>query len=175
MNNKTEVCDGSIINKPPKPTYQQVIEDRYLKENKTPIPYEAGGAPDQSEEDGKRGMIEAGRSTDDFKIGRDGTPNGFNELKVEEDKNYISFGLDYLAKRCFLKEFDLNEDIELPPTTILSKAIEQVEQMGNYKVMVALVDGDKSKPKEERLYTFTDIESKKLRGVIYKEMEKDFE
>lgn len=61
------------------------------------------------------------------------------------------------------------------PTTLLSKAIEQVEQMGDYKVMVALVDPDNSKPKEERLYTFTDIESKKLREVIYKEMERNFE
>lgn len=60
------------------------------------------------------------------------------------------------------------------PTTILSKAIEQVEQMGNYKVMMALVDLDKGdRHKEERLYTFTDIESKKLREVIYKEMEKE--
>lgn len=59
------------------------------------------------------------------------------------------------------------------PTTILSKAIEQIEQMGNYKVMVGLVDLDKSKPKEDRLYTFTDIESKKLREVIYKEIEKE--
>lgn len=57
------------------------------------------------------------------------------------------------------------------PTTILSKAIEQVEQMGNYKVLMALVDLDKSKPKEERLYTFTDIESEKLREVIYKRIE----
>lgn len=61
------------------------------------------------------------------------------------------------------------------PTTILSKAIEQVEQTGNYKVMMALVDLDKSKPKEERLYTFTDIESEKLREVIYKKIEEDYE
>ena len=96
------------------------------------------------------------------------------------------------GKIAYIKEYDVGEapdqteeikrrygdrivKIEPQPTTILSKAIEQVEQMGNYKVMVALVDGDKSKPKEERLYTFTDIESKKLREVIYKEMEKDFE
>lgn len=59
------------------------------------------------------------------------------------------------------------------PTTILSKAIEQVEQMGNYKVLMALVDLDKTKPKEERLYTFTDVESKKLREVIYKGIEKE--
>lgn len=62
------------------------------------------------------------------------------------------------------------------PTTILSKAIEQVERMGNYVVMVALVDLNKGdKPKEKRLYTFTDVESKKLRKVIYKEMEKNCE
>lgn len=60
------------------------------------------------------------------------------------------------------------------PTTILSDAIEQVEQMGNFGVMVALVDRDTSKPKEERLYTFCDINSKKLREVIYKEMEGEF-
>lgn len=65
--------------------------------------------------------------------------------------------------------------IEPAPTTILSSAIEQVEQMGNYKVMMALVDLDDTKPKDERLYTFCDIESKKLREVIYNEMEKEFE
>lgn len=59
------------------------------------------------------------------------------------------------------------------PTAVLSKAITQVRQMGNYKVMVALVDLDKSKPKEERLYKFTDIESKKLREIIYKAIEKE--
>lgn len=62
--------------------------------------------------------------------------------------------------------------VEPGPTTVLSSAIERVEKMGNYKVMVALVDLDKSRPKEERLYTFTDIKSKKLREVIYKEMER---
>lgn len=63
--------------------------------------------------------------------------------------------------------------LESAPTTILSHAIEQVEQMGNYKVMMALVDLDDIKPKEGRLYTFCDIESKKLREVIYKEIEKE--
>lgn len=64
-------------------------------------------------------------------------------------------------------------EVKQEPTTILSKAIEEVEKRGDYKVMVALVDLDKSKPKEDRLYTFTDIESKKLREVIYKEIEKE--
>lgn len=62
------------------------------------------------------------------------------------------------------------------PTVILSKAIEQIEQMGNYKVMMALVDAEgfkNGKPKDDCLHTFCDIESKKLREVIYKEMEKD--
>lgn len=65
---------------------------------------------------------------------------------------------------------------ETAPTTVLSSAIEQVEQMGDYKVMVALVDLDrtKPKPKEERLHTFCDIKSEKLRKVIYREIEKEF-
>lgn len=67
-------------------------------------------------------------------------------------------------------------EVKQEPTTILSRAIEQVERMGNYVVMVALVDLNKGdKPKEKRLYTFTDVESKKLRKVIYKEMEKNCE
>lgn len=65
-------------------------------------------------------------------------------------------------------------EVRQAPTTILSKAVDQVRQIGNYKVMMALVDLNKGdKPKEGRLYTFTDIESKKLREVIYKEMEKE--
>lgn len=91
-----------------------------------------------------------------------------DELKMEEGKDYVGAGF-IEGKHAFVKEFDV------APTTILSNAIEQVEQMGNYKVMMALVDLDDAKPKEERLYTFCDIESKKLRNVIYSEMEKEFE
>lgn len=75
--------------------------------------------------------------------------------------------------------FNQNLDVQikknnLVPTTILSKAIEQIEQMGNWKVLVAIAnakDYKDSKPKDECLYTFCDIESEKLREVIYKRIE----
>lgn len=77
----------------------------------------------------------------------------------------------YVGGYCQPPKRRLPDGYSTAPTTILSKAIEQVEQMGDYKVMMALIDLDKSKPKEERLYTFTDIESEKLREVIYKRIE----
>lgn len=107
-----------------------------------------------------------------------------DELNTEEgimpemDKYFINDGLIYRQHPNGEKHYvggAPSQVEEIAPTLILSRAIEQVEQMGNYKVMVALVDLDNTKPKEERLYTFCDIESKKLRGVIYKEMEKEFE
>lgn len=98
---------------------------------------------------------------------RDGTftVKEYDTLKVDFNKEKEFFSKQYYK-------------YSLAPTTILSKAIEQVEQMGDYKVMVALVDLRKDgKPlkKDERVYTFTDIKSKKLRGVIYEELEKNFE
>lgn len=59
-------------------------------------------------------------------------------------------------------------------TTLMSKVINDVERMG-YKVMVALVDLEGvGKDKEDRVQTFCDIESEKLRKVIYKEIENEF-
>lgn len=128
-------------------------------------------------------IIKNGRPAWEFMATReaDGTStlNGFNECEIGEGKDYIDTGL-VEGKIAYINEYDEGVIPGFPkwhptePTTILSKAIEQAEQMGYYKVMVALVDLDKGdKPKEERLYTFTDIESKKLREVIYKEIEKE--
>lgn len=94
--------------------------------------------------------------------------NVYNML--QKGNEYISY---LMAAGAYKPKRRVHDGYSDAPTTIISRAIEQVEQMGNYKVMFALVDLDKSKPKKECLYTFTDIESKALREVIYKEMEKE--
>lgn len=110
-------------------------------------------------------------------------------ITLERNRDFVNSGL-VSPQYASVEEYDVgeapdqteeierrhnNHTVYTEPTVILSRAIEQVEQMGAYKVMVALVDLDDNKPKEERLYTFCDLESKKLREVIYKEMEKEFE
>lgn len=65
-------------------------------------------------------------------------------------------------------------DMNRPVTVAMSEAIEYASKKG-YKVMIALLDCNKgTMTKEDRLHTFTDIESKKLREVIYKEIESEF-
>lgn len=67
------------------------------------------------------------------------------------------------------------EACELEPTTIMSKAIERIEKLGDYKVMVALVNetNDTDIKIEDRLHIFTDIRSAKLRSAIYKCIEEN--
>lgn len=86
-----------------------------------------------------------------------------------EEKDYIG-GSFTTPKRAEIKELDVTE-----PTVIMSKAIKDIEQHGNYKVLVAIVDlEDRNKPARECLDIFCDIESKSLREVIYRENEKGF-
>lgn len=89
---------------------------------------------------------------------------------LQRGNEYLSY---LIASREYKPKRRVHDGYSAAPTTILSEAIEQVEQMGDYKVMAALVDLDDSKRKEDRLYTFCDIESKKLREVIYKEIENE--
>lgn len=65
-------------------------------------------------------------------------------------------------------------DKEEPVTVVMSRAMEYASKQG-CKVMVALLDCNKgTMTKEDRLHTFCDIESKKLREAIYKEIENEF-
>lgn len=151
----------------------------YIKE------YDVGITPDQTEKTNLRyGSCEVAKELEGkFK-------NAFYKLvyvdnglacldmsSLDDVYNMLQRGNEYLsyliAARAYKPKRQVHDGYCEAPTTILSKAIEQVEQMGDHKVMVALVDLDDTNPKEERLYTFCDIESKKLRKVIYKEMEKE--
>lgn len=171
-----------------KPIHQQVNEmcENLRQERMKEAEYDAGEAPDQVEEKIKRYgedkiVEEAWSEFEDeicalYKIQNDNYESTVDRTKlykqlqdtIDKGRAYFKLCKKYKGFTPPTTEWHPDE-----PTTILSKAIEQVEQMGNYKVMMALVDLNKGdKPKEERLYTFTDIKSKKLREVIYKEMEK---
>lgn len=157
----------------------------YMKE------YEAGEAPDQTEKKIKRygedKLIEEawGEFEDEicalYKIQNDNYESTVDRNKLYKQlQDTVGKGKVYfdLCKRYNNFIPPTTEWQPTEPTTILSKAIEEIEQIGDWKVMVAIAnskDYHDGKPKEECLYTFCDIESKKLREVIYKEMEKDFE
>lgn len=163
---------------------KQLIEDELNTQENEADEYEVGEVPDQTEEIERRyNSCETAKELEiKFRdaVGRVIEGNKLPYLDITNMDNVYDMlqrGYEYInyliANGAYKPKRRVHDGYSLAPTTILSEAIEQVEQRGDYKVMVALVDLDKSKPKEERLYTFTDIKSKKLREVICKEIEKE--
>ncbi len=87
-----------------------------------------------------------------------------------DKKPATNYGV-YVGDYCKPLSKSINQKVN-EPTVVMSRAIEVIEQMGNYKVVAAIIDFENlDKPPKERLHTFCDIKGKKLREAIYKEIE----
>lgn len=118
-------------------------------------------------------------------VGIKGTMIDIDEMNTQEAETYESGEAPDQSeeiKRRYGGGWHLSKNIEfLAPDrnslacSILSHAIQDVENLGGFKVIAAIVDLNKDTdlPIKDRIQCYSTVESQKLREAIYKEIEKE--